>query len=754
VTKKPPNPDEELQAQIKALLVRVGDFNSLDQNQTSLEENLEGLGSVLGDELGRHGEFLSEFVVTCSLQLSMQTPVYGTLIGLLNARDEDFGVKVIRKAANKLGEMLAKGRWVNAKLILRFIAELTNARVVKAAGDGSFGELLTNLLKPLDSTEEEVPRAMKDFYAHMVLSTLPWVAETLSKEWPDGFPPLIRKAVEYAESRAAASPFRVGGLQAVWSDMPVDEEDEEEEGEAGSKFAVLDSLQLVAQVGRLLEKSLEAGEDVPEINAIFKPWRSFKDEVSQGRKHTLPKVILPSVITPPLPFNPIMGEFPIYRAVTSVEAATVVNLEPLERFVLKEYVKDMFITFRPFVNEAGLKRGSFKAEAEQLLSIAKSAPGDCHTEFLVVETLLNFLLHLPGRDLAYIHHLFLDIQVELKNREVQQNAVALGVYELWQNLDCIDPLASRQLADWLASHFSNTQFVWPFWEVWQGEVVQAADTDERKVFARRLLDVASRLNYPKLVKEKTGMDELVPSEPYSTSPFLPADAKEEPEAGDSAPTAFLKELVRQLRAVIEGSMDVHVLRNWLYQEHGEVHAVLGADDSRWRPRMAMHAIARLGDTTISHLCSAIENGIEWLREMADDEEDQAKMIEATFEAWEGNPQMRLMMFNSMMRLHVILPSDLLNWVLSPENLRRFGRDPSMWDLLSEAMERSLESVDVYAQQVQQAFTKAQHMGVVVDVNDDATVRRFVQQETLENGSVAVENAEDMINEIVLGLIKV
>lgn len=187
--------------QIKALLVRVGDFHHITTSLSSLEENVEGLAGALGDELATFGDLIADFVLTAACQLSLQTPVYATLVGLLNARDEDFGAKVVQGGAVRLDAMIRQGRWINAKLVLRFLCELVNARVVKAEGEGSLGEVLTTLAGPLKEPDAAVPPARKDLYLYLVVSVLPWVWDALAQEWPDGLPALLETTFAYADRR-------------------------------------------------------------------------------------------------------------------------------------------------------------------------------------------------------------------------------------------------------------------------------------------------------------------------------------------------------------------------------------------------------------------------------------------------------------------------------------------------------------------------------------------------------------------------
>jgi hypothetical protein len=151
------------------LLVRVGDLNDAaneleakkpkaaegegeamqeDDDRGVLDlisERLEALVDALEAEFKDYGGFIAHFIIICAAQLPLQAPVYATLTGLLNARSEEMGGKVVRESASLLESMLQSGRWVNAKCLVRFLVELANARVIRSEGAGSMGALLEAL---------------------------------------------------------------------------------------------------------------------------------------------------------------------------------------------------------------------------------------------------------------------------------------------------------------------------------------------------------------------------------------------------------------------------------------------------------------------------------------------------------------------------------------------------------------------------------------------------------------------------------
>jgi len=60
----------------------------------------------------------------------MKSAIYGTLTGLLNAKNVQTGGTIVKMASELLQESLLKYQWRNVKLLLRFFGELVNSNVI------------------------------------------------------------------------------------------------------------------------------------------------------------------------------------------------------------------------------------------------------------------------------------------------------------------------------------------------------------------------------------------------------------------------------------------------------------------------------------------------------------------------------------------------------------------------------------------------------------------------------------------------
>jgi nuclear cap-binding protein subunit 1 len=109
----------------------------------------------------------------------VKTPVYGTLVGLINAKNADFGKDVVNRAGERLQQALNERNALDVKLLTRFVAELVNAHVV-AAGDllGLFELLLAS------ASSEAGLHSDLEYYAYVILITLPFAAHALLRDLP------------------------------------------------------------------------------------------------------------------------------------------------------------------------------------------------------------------------------------------------------------------------------------------------------------------------------------------------------------------------------------------------------------------------------------------------------------------------------------------------------------------------------------------------------------------------------------------
>ena len=91
----------DIEQRLTNLIVKIG-----DKNVANVTTHLEGLASALEDDLPRHRELILDTLFDCTHWLQPKSAIYGTLVGLLNHAEPDFGAAVAQRAQRELQEAM------------------------------------------------------------------------------------------------------------------------------------------------------------------------------------------------------------------------------------------------------------------------------------------------------------------------------------------------------------------------------------------------------------------------------------------------------------------------------------------------------------------------------------------------------------------------------------------------------------------------------------------------------------------------
>lgn len=145
--------NQEIEDRLELLICRVG-----EKLTTSLESNLEGLASVLEADLGSVRGKILRILTDCAVRMPERCTIYSTLVGLLNAKNFNFGGEFVDYMVKNFKDALKNGKWDVAKYSLRFLADLVNCHVLSC---GSLMQLFDTMLDA--ANEDSVPQVRRDW---------------------------------------------------------------------------------------------------------------------------------------------------------------------------------------------------------------------------------------------------------------------------------------------------------------------------------------------------------------------------------------------------------------------------------------------------------------------------------------------------------------------------------------------------------------------------------------------------------------
>ena len=370
--------------------------------------------------------------------------------------------------------------------------------------------------------------------------------------------------------------------------------------------------------------------------------------------------------------------------VTSSEPAKVLclGLSSLEKYLLKDYYRDVLHFFNPVVREDGTREGTLETLAAQLNSLGKLFPVQRdvkYLEYILIEILLINLTTVYVTDmtvhsgdssshqLLYANHrnrygLTCRLLLELcKSYHTIPPILALGVSVLFQYGSDVDSTVWRhQLGAWLAFHLVNTKMSWPYWSHWAQELQTlnkhifgatssnetAADTEveeadinyEGVLFIKLVLDRCARRVVRQHLLEALPLSaaanmgvlhDALPS--LTEGPYCPLlqsaqDMTVDTAEGDGTNnnTSEIEQYAKALYQMIEERVDSDELDEWL--ENTAVLSKTQQNDehtnNNWKIEILLQCISHAGRATLANTTALLDRYADTLRLFAESAEEQ------------------------------------------------------------------------------------------------------------------------------------
>ncbi|KNC80749.1 hypothetical protein SARC_06906 [Sphaeroforma arctica JP610] len=342
---------------LDSLIIRIG-----EKSNQSLQNNLLVLSEVLNRELETHRHKILATMGACIHELPHKTTIYTTLVGLINAKNFDFGQCFVEYIVHVLFKsFLEDNEFVKIRVTVRFVADLVNCNVVSS---DSVIDMYHEFLKVADETD--IPQERSDLYLECVMASLPWVGLELSQSRSKELDEIMRRLDTYMAHRNTSytqcmnvwrddahntSPAQVESMEALWT-----------------------------QVKTLENKRWDD-------QAIYRPYLSFDHELTEATPHTIPSISIPVHMhgTSIYPLRSVVfrlwEESDIPRDLPQLQ-----KNDDIERYVIDQQVRELIITFN----------GSRKDCVKNMIAIPY---GDRFPlEYIVVEVIFAELFRLPTPD--------------------------------------------------------------------------------------------------------------------------------------------------------------------------------------------------------------------------------------------------------------------------------------------------------------------------------------------------------------------
>ncbi|KAH3741507.1 nuclear cap-binding protein subunit 1-like [Dreissena polymorpha] len=678
----------DIEDRLESLISRVG-----EKSTSSLESNLEGLASVLEADLPNYKTKIIRILCECAVKLPEKQSVYTTLVGLLNAKNFNFGGEFVEMLVRQLKEMLKTEKFEEARLIVRFLGDLVNCRVIAA---GSLLAMFDNFVEV--TLEDNIPQVRSDWYVYAVLTALPWVGRELYEKKDMEFQKLLVTIDNYISKRQK---IHVPALRVWSSDSPHPQEE------------YLDCMW--AQV-----KNLRNNKWIEK--QISRPYLAFDSVLCEALQHTLPQIIPPShneEVMYPLP----TVVFRMFDYTDVPEGPAIPGSHAIERFLIEEHLSHIIKTNH-------LER---KDCAAALLSFTMR--NKIPLDYMICEVMFGHLFRLPTS--PYMEIMVGSTLIELCKLQPKSMPLVLAqaAEMLYERLDTMKTTCIERFANWFAYHLSNFQFSWS-WADWV-ECTHVNPLMPKPKFVAEVLHKCLRLSYHQRISNAVpeSFSALVPVKPQARYKYADEGAGQLP----GLMTAHrLLEVIKSKCTPEETLVVLKELPNPLADDTDEPsHHPLRID-------VFVSTLLHLGAKSFSHSFAAISKFISVLKMLAENEEGQICLLKNMYEVWSTHPQMMVVLTDKLLKTQVVDCSAVANWLFSADMAPDFTKN-YVWEIMHSTinkMSKHVEKLEKEAEEARDMLDAAKKKAADgLEYDDDDNVPTEEQVERMEERLELVQNQQ-------------
>ncbi|KAM8962304.1 nuclear cap-binding protein subunit 1 [Pelodytes ibericus] len=653
----------EIEDRLESLICRVG-----EKSTSSLESNLEGLAGVLEADLPNYKSKILRILCAVGRLLPEKMTVYTTLVGLLNARNYNFGGEFVEAMIRHLKETIKSNAYTEAMYLVRFLSDLVNCHVIAAPSMVAMIESFVGVTQ-----EEDIPQVRSDWYIFAVLSSLPWVGKELYEKKDVEMDRILAQIESYLKQRQK---LHVSVLQ-VWSaEKPHPQEE------------YLDCLW--AQVQKLKK-------DRWQERHILRPYLAFDSILCEALQHNLPP------FTPPPHTEDSI--YPVPRVIFRMfdytdapEGPVMPGSHSVERFVIEE---NLHCIIKSHWRER-------KTCAAQLLSYPgkNKIPLNYH----IVEVIFAELFQLPVP--PHIEVMYTALLIELCKLQPGSlpQVLAQATEMLYTRLDTMNTTCIDRFINWFSHHLSNFQFRWN-WEDWADCIPQDL-VKPKPQFVQEVLEKCMRLSYHQRILD------IVPA---SFSALYPPAPKCIFKYGDESASSLpgyaialnLTNIIKN-KAVNE---DIFMVLKDVPNPNQDDDDDEGISFNPLKIDVFVQSLLNLASKSFSHSFSAIAKFHEVFKVLSESDEGKLHILRVVYEVWKNHPQMIAVLVDKMIRTQIVDCAAVANWIFSPELSRDFTR-LYIWEILHSTIRKMNKHVQKIQKELEDTKQRLAKQNKRRDSGDD------------------------------------
>uniref|UniRef100_A0A1I7UXL3 Nuclear cap-binding protein subunit 1 n=1 Tax=Caenorhabditis tropicalis TaxID=1561998 RepID=A0A1I7UXL3_9PELO len=641
----------DVEKKLQEVIGRVGDKNT----GSSIEANLDKLTTFLHDDLDKYRSSIIDIVTGCAIYLPNRVTVYTTLVGLLNAKNFNFGGDVVERLIAEQQELLSKQQYQEAQNLAIFLCDLGNSGVLTAQ---SIGEYLESFISA--AFEENVPQVRNDFYIQTVLRCLPWIGKELTEKASEQMENILEAVGKYLEMRNKS---HVALLQ-VWREGSTDQEQED----------YLESLS--AQIANL--KSANWME-----NHIPRHYIGFENVLQDALQHNLPSFASPEHTPEMIYPYPLV----VFRLFQDADCASFSD-KPLpggasiDRFLFEGEIS--------WIIEKN--RFNRKSCARELIAFAEENPS-VPIGFLLFETIFGQMLRLPHPPYPAIFHCSLILELlKLKSDEYPQILVQT-VDLIYQRADSMQPICLDRMVDWFSFHLSNFLYRYT-WSDWKDCLAKDSYAGSQ-IFLREVIEKCRRLgSYEKITS-------VLPQDFVKIHPCSPE----------------IRYLIDQEdTALFQRSETFTQMFQERQPADAFLNELKSSDDNDELPYninefgLFVMVMLKMASKTFSHNFSALFRYQAVLKTICDiSEQYQEKLLETLYSCWKTNQQMLMILTDKLLKMQIIDCSSVVAWLFDEKMWQEHDRQWS-FEVLNQALEKLTRQINVVEKDIKELTEKVENKG--------------------------------------------